>query len=116
MNLYRPYAAFALVIALGGSAAVFAAAEHDAHHGAAAPVANAPAAMSEGTIKKVDKAAGKLTIAHGPLENLGMPPMTMVFRAADPAMLDRVKAGDKVRFVAEKTEGVFTVTKLEALQ
>lgn len=70
-------------------------------------------AYSEGVVRKIDAAAGKLTIKHGPLENLGMPPMTMVFTAADPALLDGVKAGDKVRFVAEKVGGTFTVNKLE---
>lgn len=74
----------------------------------------APATPADGTVKKVDKTAGKITISHGPLENLGMPAMTMAFRVADAAMLDQVKAGDKVRFVAERVGGVFTVTKLEA--
>ncbi len=73
----------------------------------------AAAAMAEGTVKKLDKSAGKLTIAHGPLENLGMPGMTMVFRTKDPAMLDQVKAGDKIRFTAERINGAFTVTALE---
>lgn len=82
----------------------------DAHH-AGAPTASA--ALSEGMVKKVDKAAGKLTIAHGPLANLDMPPMTMVFKAGDPAMLDKVKAGDKIRFAAERSGGVFTVKTLE---
>ena len=69
--------------------------------------------MTEGTVKKLDKTAGKLTIAHGPLENLGMPGMTMVFRAKDAAMLDQVKAGDKIRFTAERIGGAFTVIALE---
>lgn len=87
----------------------------DAHHGAAAATAAAgnTAALSEGTVKKVDKAAGKLTIAHGPLANLDMPAMTMVFKAADPAMLDKVKPGDKIRFAAERKAGVFIVKSLE---
>lgn len=68
--------------------------------------------MSEGEIRKVDKGAGKLTIKHGELKNLGMAAMTMVFRAQDPAMLDKVKAGDKVKFVAEDVNGQLTVTKL----
>ncbi|HJV51075.1 MAG TPA: copper-binding protein, partial [Noviherbaspirillum sp.] len=52
-------------------------------------------------------------IKHGPIENLGMPNMTMVFRAKDPAMLDQVKPGDKVKFIADKVNGALTVTKLE---
>ncbi len=72
------------------------------------------AAMSDGEIKKVDKDAGKLTIKHGELKNLGMPGMTMVFKVQDPAMLDKVKSGDKVRFVADKVGGALTVTAIEA--
>lgn len=76
--------------------------------------ASAPkAAMSEGEIKKVDKEAGKLTIKHGELKNLGMPGMTMVFKVQDPAMLDKVKQGDKVNFVADKVGGALTVTAIE---
>ena len=78
--------------------------------------APADATVVEGTVKKIDKAAGKLTIAHGPLESLGMPPMTMVFRAAEPGLLDQVKVGDKIRFAVEKVGGALTVTSLEAAQ
>lgn len=80
---------------------------------AAAAAATTTTPMSEGEIKKVDTAAGKLTIKHGPLVNLGMEPMTMVFRVQDPAMLSKVRPGSKVRFVAEKINGVLTVTALE---
>jgi Cu/Ag efflux protein CusF len=73
-------------------------------------------AMSQGEIKKVDKDGGKLTIKHGELKNLGMPGMTMVFKVQDPAMLDKVKQGDKVRFVAEKVGGALTVTAIEAVK
>ena len=82
----------------------------------AASNSDAASSMSEGEIKRVDKDAGKLTIKHGELKNLSMPPMTMVFRVKDPAMLESVKAGDKVSFVAEKIGGQFTVTHLEARQ
>jgi Cu/Ag efflux protein CusF len=81
---------------------------------------NAPssdaASLSEGEVKKVDKEAGKITIKHGELKNLSMPAMTMVFRVKDPAMLERIKAGDKISFVAEKVGGQFTVTSLETTQ
>lgn len=70
-------------------------------------------ALSDGEIRKVDKEAKKLTIKHGPLQNLDMPPMTMVFQVKDPEMLEQVKAGDKVKFTAEKLGGAFTVTKIE---
>ena len=80
----------------------------------AAPAASAAASpMSEGEVRKVDKEAGKLTLRHGPLLNLDMAPMTMVFRVADPKMLDQVKPGDQVRFVASRVDGQFTVTRIE---
>jgi Cu/Ag efflux protein CusF len=69
--------------------------------------------MSEGEIKKVDKDAGKLTIKHGELKNLGMAGMTMAFKAKDVSMLETVKEGDKVRFVAERVGGALTVTSIE---
>ena len=65
--------------------------------------------MSTGEVRKVDKSSGKVTIKHGPLDNLGMPAMTMVFRVKDPAMLDQMKEGDRIDFVAEKVNGAFTV-------
>jgi Cu(I)/Ag(I) efflux system periplasmic protein CusF len=77
---------------------------------------NPSAAMSSGEVKKIDKDAGKITIKHGPLVNLGMPAMTMVFHVADPAMLDQVKPGDRIAFVAEKKNGALAVVKMEAPQ
>ncbi|MBS0544959.1 MAG: copper-binding protein [Proteobacteria bacterium] len=103
----------ALSLALLASAPAYSANEHDAHHAAEPSAAGAVAELSEGTVKKVDKAAGKLTISHGPLKSLDMPAMTMVFRAADAAMLDKVKAGDRIRFDAARVGGAFTVTVLE---
>lgn len=75
--------------------------------------AAASAPLSTGVVKKVDKAQGKITIKHGPLENLGMPGMTMVFHMADPRMLATVNEGDQIRFTAEKANGALTVTRLE---
>ncbi|MEJ8798565.1 copper-binding protein [Trinickia caryophylli] len=69
-------------------------------------------AMSHGEVKKVDASSGKITIKHGPLENLGMGAMTMVFKVKDPAMLSQVKPGDTIDFVAEEVNGALTVTKL----
>jgi len=74
---------------------------------------SAQAAMTEGEIQKVDKSAGKLTIKHGDLKNLGMPAMTMVFKVQSPAMLDQVKQGDKVQFTADKIDGALTVTAIQ---
>lgn len=70
-------------------------------------------ATTEGEIRKIDKDAGKITIKHGPITNLQMPGMTMVFHVADPAMLDQVKEGDKVKFHVEKMNGALTITKIE---
>jgi len=78
--------------------------------------ATAPESMSTGEVRKVDKSAGKLTIKHGPLVNLGMDAMTMVFRVKEPVTLDQVNVGDKIRFVAENPDGQLTVTKLEKQQ
>jgi Cu/Ag efflux protein CusF len=69
--------------------------------------------MTEAEVRKVDKDAGKLTLKHGPIPNLEMPPMTMVFRVKEAGMLDAVKAGDKVSFQAEKIGGQYVVTKIE---
>ena len=71
------------------------------------------AAMAEGEIRRVDKEARKITIKHGPLAKLDMPAMTMVFQVRDPAMLERVKPGDRIRFEAEKVAGGYAVTRME---
>lgn len=73
--------------------------------------------LSEGEVRKVDKSTGKITLKHGDIRNLDMPPMTMVFTVTDKAMLDKVKAGDKVRFAADKdATGQYIVTSIEARQ
>ena len=72
-----------------------------------------PAAMSDGEVRKVDKLGKRITIKHGPLKNLDMDAMTMVFSVKDPAMLDRVKAGDRIRFDAEMINGQVTVVRIE---
>ena len=101
---------FAFTLPLGAHAAD----EHDSHHQAEAASADSTAPLASGEVKKVDKDAGKITIKHGPLENLGMPAMTMVFRVKDPAMLDQLKAGDKINFLAEKWNGALTLMRFEA--
>lgn len=79
---------------------------------ASAFLAHAATPMSQGEVKKIDKDNGKLTIKHGPLANVNMPAMTMVFKVADPAMLDKLKPGEKIEFVVEKVNGTLTVTEL----
>ncbi len=77
-------------------------------------MAGTPAgAMAEAEVRKIDKDAKKITLKHGDIPNLEMPPMTMVFQVKDPALLDTVKVGDKVRFKAEKAGGAFVVTELQ---
>jgi Cu/Ag efflux protein CusF len=71
------------------------------------------ASTVSGTVKKIDQSAEKITLDHGPIKNLDMDSMTMVFKAGDKAMLAKVKAGDKVRFSAERVNGQLTVTKIE---
>ena len=84
---------------------------------AATSVDAAPAApSSEGEVRKIDKDAGKLTLQHGPIANLEMPGMTMVFRVADPKMLDGLKEGDRVRFSAQRVNGAITVTAIDAVR
>ena len=68
--------------------------------------------MVKGEVVKVDKAAGKVTLKHGPIKKLDMDSMTMVFRVADPAMLDKMKAGDRIEFEADRVNGAITVTKV----
>lgn len=100
--------AFALTTLVAPAA--FADGGHAGHgdHGAAAA-----ASLSDGQVKKVDKAAGKITVAHGPLQNLGMPGMTMAFAVKDAGWLERFKAGDKVRFLVEMVNGAYTIVQMD---
>jgi Cu(I)/Ag(I) efflux system periplasmic protein CusF len=103
----------ALVLATAlGAQARGQAVDHSGHH---APAAAAPV-QSDGEVRKVDLAQGKVTLRHGPLPNLDMPAMTMVFKAADPKLLEGLKAGDKVRFTADKVNGALTVTALQVVE
>lgn len=108
------FAALALPLVLSFHASSAVAQETNQTEVTAAP-ADA-AAMSSGEVRKIDKEAGKITVKHGPLANLGMPPMTMVFRVGDPALLDQVKPGDKIDFVAEKANGALTITKMQVAE
>ena len=79
---------------------------------AAAPIAP----TTDGEVRKVDKEQGKVTLRHSPIANLDMPAMTMVFKVADPKMLETLKQGDKVKFAAVDVNGTLTVTAIEAAQ
>ncbi len=72
--------------------------------------------MTDGEVKKVDKSANKITLKHGDIKNLEMPGMTMVFKVRDPVVLDTLKAGDKVKFHAEKADGAITVTNIQVVK
>lgn len=74
------------------------------------------AELADGEVRKVDKDNKKLTIKHGPLTDLDMPGMTMVFGVKEDALLDKVKTGEKVRFQAAKIDGKFVVTAIEPAQ
>ncbi|WP_088283637.1 copper-binding protein [Ideonella sp. A 288] len=98
-------ALLAMLCAAGGTAAAQT----------AAPAAPASAAqeLTAGEVRKIDKAARTVTLKHGEIRNLDMPPMTMVFKARDVAMLAKLKVGDKVRFHAEKSKDDLLLTVLE---
>ena len=79
-----------------------------------ASAALAQTALADGQVTKIDQAAGKISIRHGPLRQFDMDEgMTMVYRVADPALLEGIKIGDKIKFTADRTNGQFTVTKIE---
>jgi Cu/Ag efflux protein CusF len=82
------------------------------HHGGMGQAA-AAAGTAEGEVRRVDRAQGRLTLRHGPIENLDMPPMTMVFRVQDPGLLEGLQPGDRVRFEVQRIDGAYTVTRLE---
>lgn len=100
-------AAFALATAAQAQSTT----DHSAHH---APAASATATMADGEIRKIDKEQAKLTLKHGRIESLDMPGMTMVFKVANPKLLEGLKVGDKVKFAADKINGAITVTAIEA--
>ena len=104
------------VLSLTGSAAWAAGDSTDKHHESktiAAKTASDTASMTDAEVRKVDKDAKKITLKHGEIKNLEMPAMTMVFQVKDLALLDKVKAGDKVKFKAEKMPSGIVVTEIE---
>ncbi|MCM2329326.1 MAG: copper-binding protein [Lysobacter sp.] len=107
---------FAAALAALATGPAVAQTHHHAHPSyAPAALAQATATtLADGEVRKVDKDAGKITLKHGPIKSLDMPPMTMVFQVKDRAFLDKVKAGDKVKFAAEEKAGAYVVTSIEA--
>ena len=109
--------AIAFLAALGTLAAPYAAAQMHHPHSASAldTVAQASASpLADGEVRKIDKDAAKITLKHGPIKSLDMPPMTMVFQVKDRALLDKVKPGDKVKFAARESAGAYIVTAIES--
>jgi Cu(I)/Ag(I) efflux system periplasmic protein CusF len=88
------------------------AANDHAQHGTSKAAA-APMEMVFGQVKKVDQTTQAVTLAHGPLTNLGMPAMTMTFKVSDAAWLGQMKAGDKIRFMADRVNDAYTVVHFE---
>ena len=82
-------------------------------HGNASGHEAMPVRATEGVVQKVDREAGKITLRHGEIANLGMPAMTMVFRVKEPVLLDRVKACDSVRFTAMHDAGAMVLTAID---
>ncbi|MCX7277633.1 MAG: copper-binding protein [Burkholderiales bacterium] len=76
-------------------------------------LAQAALPLVDGEVRKVDLSAQKITLKHGEIKNLDMPGMSMVFKVKDPALLDKVKAGDRVQFTAEDVNGALTVVSIE---
>ena len=110
LNFFTPLLArLALTAALGAS--LCAAAQQTSPPAPTATGESPPQVAGE--VRKVDAEAGKITLRHGDIPNLEMPPMTMVFRVASPDFLSRVKAGDQVLFSAEKRNGALTLTAIE---
>lgn len=101
---------------------------HDAHGShttvaqstPAAPAAQAspakPTAPTQAEVRRIDLANAKVTLKHGEIPNLDMPPMTMVFVVKDPNQLKGLKVGDRVQFTAEQVNGAYTITHLEPVR
>ncbi len=113
------FSTLTLAIAIAAGAPVAAAqdnghAGHASHQGHQA--AEADARLVEGEVRKIDKEAGKITMRHGEIKNLNMAAMTMVLRVEDPAMLDQVNVGDKVKFAADRVNGAVTIVQMQKAQ
>ena len=112
-----PLAASLLVLGTGSALAQAPAAagadSHSSHHPAAAASPAPQGELSEGEITRWDPRTLRLTLKHGEIKNLEMPPMTMVFRVADASVVGDLKPGDKVRFRAEQISGAYHVQRIE---
>lgn len=127
MTPFTPSLAALLLSAALGPALAQSPSAHGSHHHASEPAAATPpaaaphgeaaatGALSEGEIIRWDPGTLKLTLRHGEIKPLGMPPMTMVFRVPDASMVGSLQPGDKVLFGVKRVNGVFQVTRLQAV-
>lgn len=79
----------------------------------ALPLALAAQALTQGQVRRVDRAGGRVTVAHGEIPHLDLPAMTMTYRVRDPSWLEGLRPDDRIRFVAERVQGTYTITRLE---
>lgn len=115
-NSFRQVAVTAAAISLSLVASAFASSDHDKHQSkqsVSGKAADSRTGLTDAEVRKVDKEAKKITLKHGEIKNLEMPAMTMVFQVNDAAFLDVAKAGDKIKFKAEKISGGYAVTAIE---
>jgi Cu(I)/Ag(I) efflux system periplasmic protein CusF len=103
-------AIFSALLSLGAYAQTTGAAKQ------AAATATASKDMAEAEVRKIDKEAKKVTLKHGPIKNLDMPGMTMVFQVRDASLFDKMAAGDKIMFTAEQMQGAYVVTGVEKVE
>jgi len=82
----------------------------------AVPAAAAASVMSDGVVRKIDTSTNKITLKHGPIANLDMPGMTMVFRVVSPTLLNKVKVGDAVKFHVEMVNGAMTIMDIQPVK
>ena len=113
MNLKSTLTGLSIVAAAGLFASAHA---QTAAPAAAGAIQMSAGAMTDGEVRKIDKENKKITLKHGEIKNLDMPGMTMVFQVKDLAMLDMVKAGDKVMFKAEKSGAAIVVTEIQPVK
>ena len=117
MNTLRSTALLAVhVLILGGTVALMVPSRAEATNHTMGSSTQTMSDMADGEVRKVDKDAKKITLRHGELKQLDMPPMTMVFQVKDAALLDKVKAGDKVKFRAQNSGGTMVVTDIEVIK
>lgn len=104
-----------LAVSMLGAAFALQASADDSHTHRTMHAA-ASSALTDGEVRKVDQAAGKVTIKHGPMPKFDMPAMTMVYRVRDKSVLERLKPGDRIKFDVDGAGSEFTVLRLEQLK